>query len=180
MREIVHIQGGQAGNQIGAKFWEVISDEHGVDPTGTYHGKIRCAQPPQSSARSPLTRGRSRGREGASLGCALRRICDGGEVKNLSRGPTALTFCHSSRVLRRRLRPPARAHQCVLQRGHWRALRAARHPHGPRAGNHGLRARRPLRPALPPGQLRLRPDRRRQQLGQGPLHRGCRADRLRA
>ena len=34
MREIVHIQGGQCGNQIGAKFWEVISDEHGVDPTG--------------------------------------------------------------------------------------------------------------------------------------------------
>ncbi|KAH8059091.1 hypothetical protein JL722_5645 [Aureococcus anophagefferens] len=32
MREIVHIQGGQCGNQIGAKFWEVISDEHGVDP----------------------------------------------------------------------------------------------------------------------------------------------------
>ena len=30
MREIVHIQGGQCGNQIGAKFWEVISDEHGV------------------------------------------------------------------------------------------------------------------------------------------------------
>uniref|UniRef100_A0A8D2EUE4 Tubulin/FtsZ GTPase domain-containing protein n=1 Tax=Theropithecus gelada TaxID=9565 RepID=A0A8D2EUE4_THEGE len=27
MREIVHIQ-----------FWEVISDEHGVDPTITYHG----------------------------------------------------------------------------------------------------------------------------------------------
>ena len=34
MREIVHLQGGQCGNQIGAKFWEVISDEHGVDPTG--------------------------------------------------------------------------------------------------------------------------------------------------
>lgn len=29
MREIVHLQGGQCGNQIGAKFWEVISDEHG-------------------------------------------------------------------------------------------------------------------------------------------------------
>ncbi|KAK5910698.1 hypothetical protein CgunFtcFv8_004937 [Champsocephalus gunnari] len=29
---------GQCGNQIGAKFWEVISDEHGIDPTGTYHG----------------------------------------------------------------------------------------------------------------------------------------------
>jgi tubulin beta len=36
--EIVHVQGGQCGNQIGAKFWEVISDEHGIDPTGTYHG----------------------------------------------------------------------------------------------------------------------------------------------
>ena len=28
----------RAGNQIGSKFWEVISDEHGIDPTGTYHG----------------------------------------------------------------------------------------------------------------------------------------------
>ena len=27
MREIVHVQAGQCGNQIGAKFWEVISDE---------------------------------------------------------------------------------------------------------------------------------------------------------
>ena len=26
MREIVHIQGGQCGNQIGAKFWEVRCD----------------------------------------------------------------------------------------------------------------------------------------------------------
>ena len=38
MRELVHVQAGQCGNQIGAKFWEVISDEHGIDPTGTYHG----------------------------------------------------------------------------------------------------------------------------------------------
>jgi len=38
MREIVHLQTGQCGNQIGAKFWEVISDEHGIDPTGTFHG----------------------------------------------------------------------------------------------------------------------------------------------
>ena len=38
MREIVHLQVGQCGNQIGAKFWEVISDEHGLDPTGTYQG----------------------------------------------------------------------------------------------------------------------------------------------
>ena len=30
MREIVAIQAGQCGNQIGAKFWEVVSDEHGA------------------------------------------------------------------------------------------------------------------------------------------------------
>merc|ERR1712083_997281 len=38
MREIVHIQAGQCCNQIGAKFWEIISDEHGIDPTGSYTG----------------------------------------------------------------------------------------------------------------------------------------------
>ena len=32
------MQGGQCGNQIGAKFWEVISDEYGIDPTEAYHG----------------------------------------------------------------------------------------------------------------------------------------------
>ncbi|XP_048005851.1 tubulin beta chain-like [Leguminivora glycinivorella] len=38
MREIVHVQIGRCGNQIGSKFWEVISDEHGIDPSGEYHG----------------------------------------------------------------------------------------------------------------------------------------------
>ncbi|CAI9301929.1 unnamed protein product [Lactuca saligna] len=38
MREILNIQGGQCGNQIGAKFWEVICDEHGIDPSGQYNG----------------------------------------------------------------------------------------------------------------------------------------------
>ncbi|KAF9100713.1 Tubulin beta-4B chain, partial [Mortierella sp. GBA35] len=38
MREIVHLQTGQCGNQIGGKFWEVISDEHGIDNTGVYRG----------------------------------------------------------------------------------------------------------------------------------------------
>ena len=38
MREIVCIQAGQCGNQIGSKFWEVISDEHGIQPGGTYKG----------------------------------------------------------------------------------------------------------------------------------------------
>ncbi|CAD8141138.1 unnamed protein product [Paramecium pentaurelia] len=38
MREIVHLTGGQCGNQIGSKFWEIILNEHGFDQTGTYHG----------------------------------------------------------------------------------------------------------------------------------------------
>ncbi|XP_044379683.1 uncharacterized protein [Triticum aestivum] len=51
--------------------------------------------------------------------------------------------------------------------------------HGSRARHHGLRAQGDLRPDLPPRQLCLRPVRRRQQLGQGPLHRGRGAHRLR-
>ena len=38
MREIVYVQGGQCGNQIGAKILGSYLCEHGVDPTGTYHG----------------------------------------------------------------------------------------------------------------------------------------------
>ncbi|EAW88505.1 hCG1747788 [Homo sapiens] len=38
MREIAFTQTGQCGNQIGAKFWEVNSDEHAIDSAGTYHG----------------------------------------------------------------------------------------------------------------------------------------------
>ncbi|RWR79778.1 tubulin beta chain [Cinnamomum micranthum f. kanehirae] len=38
MREILHVQGGQCGNQIGSKFWEVVCDEHGIDSTGRYTG----------------------------------------------------------------------------------------------------------------------------------------------
>jgi len=38
-REIVCIAGGQCGNQIGAKFWEVICVEHGIDKTGEYIGE---------------------------------------------------------------------------------------------------------------------------------------------
>ena len=38
MREIVHIQAGQCGNQIGSKFWEVVCGEHGINPTGEYTG----------------------------------------------------------------------------------------------------------------------------------------------
>ena len=37
MREIVHIQCGQCGNKIGSKFWEAVTEEHGIDPTGSCH-----------------------------------------------------------------------------------------------------------------------------------------------
>jgi len=38
-REIVCIAGGQCGNQIGAKFWEVICGEHGIASSGEYEGE---------------------------------------------------------------------------------------------------------------------------------------------
>uniref|UniRef100_A0A1I7Y6M4 Tubulin beta chain n=1 Tax=Steinernema glaseri TaxID=37863 RepID=A0A1I7Y6M4_9BILA len=38
MREIIHLQVGQCGNQIGSKFWEVISEEHGIEADGSYKG----------------------------------------------------------------------------------------------------------------------------------------------
>ena len=38
MREIVHIQAGQCGNQIGTTFWEIISGEHGICETGEIYG----------------------------------------------------------------------------------------------------------------------------------------------
>ena len=52
---IVHLQVGQCGNQVdrqnpdlvcftltlkvGTKFWEIISDEHGIDPDGQFRGE---------------------------------------------------------------------------------------------------------------------------------------------
>ncbi|KII64252.1 Tubulin beta-2 chain [Thelohanellus kitauei] len=38
MREIVHLQVGQCGNQIGTKFWETILGEHGLKCDGSYCG----------------------------------------------------------------------------------------------------------------------------------------------
>ena len=37
MREIVHIQAGQCGNQIGAKFWEVRYKKQ-------HHNRMKCAR----------------------------------------------------------------------------------------------------------------------------------------
>ncbi|WFC99010.1 Tubulin beta chain (Beta tubulin) [Malassezia yamatoensis] len=44
MREIVHLQTGQCGNQVGSKFWEVLSEEHAIDGHGNYYGDNRHLQ----------------------------------------------------------------------------------------------------------------------------------------
>ena len=68
MRELVAIQGGQCGNQIGAKFWEVVSDEHGIgaprprrplpSPPPSHHSPtLTVPHPPQGMrAHPPLRR----------------------------------------------------------------------------------------------------------------------------
>ncbi|KAF9055203.1 beta-tubulin 2 tubb2 [Hymenopellis radicata] len=38
MREIINLQVGQAGNQVGASFWEMLLAEHGIDETGAHQG----------------------------------------------------------------------------------------------------------------------------------------------
>ncbi|KAJ1848945.1 Tubulin beta-5 chain, partial [Coemansia sp. RSA 486] len=38
MREIIHIQTGQCGNQIGTKFWETIATEHSIGMNGQWNG----------------------------------------------------------------------------------------------------------------------------------------------
>lgn len=40
VREIVHLQVGQCGNQIGNIFWNTTCDEHHLDPRGYF----RCNQ----------------------------------------------------------------------------------------------------------------------------------------
>jgi len=38
MREIIHLQVGQCGNQMGVSFWESICEEHGINSEGQYEG----------------------------------------------------------------------------------------------------------------------------------------------
>jgi tubulin beta len=39
MREIITIQAGQCGNQIGHQLWEMVSGEHSIDASGHYNGQ---------------------------------------------------------------------------------------------------------------------------------------------
>lgn len=43
-RSIVSLQVGQCGNQVGAKFWECISHEHGIDIDGAFAGDNKRQQ----------------------------------------------------------------------------------------------------------------------------------------
>jgi tubulin beta len=38
MREIINVQVGQCGNQVGSRFWQNISQEHSILPSGQYIG----------------------------------------------------------------------------------------------------------------------------------------------
>ncbi|BFU20266.1 tubulin family protein [Entamoeba histolytica HM-1:IMSS-B] len=38
MREIICLQIGQCGNQVGEKFWDIIGQEHGLSPDGIFNG----------------------------------------------------------------------------------------------------------------------------------------------
>ena len=40
MREIIALQIGQCGNQVGEQFWDTISQEHGLSPDGTFSGNV--------------------------------------------------------------------------------------------------------------------------------------------
>jgi tubulin beta len=40
LREIFHTQAGQCGNQMGAKYWEVACDEHGIGGNDAQLGRI--------------------------------------------------------------------------------------------------------------------------------------------
>ncbi|KAK6851454.1 Beta-1 and beta-2 tubulin [Apiospora arundinis] len=40
MHEIIHLQVGNCGNQIGTRFWENVIGEHGLDSDGLYRGTI--------------------------------------------------------------------------------------------------------------------------------------------
>jgi tubulin beta len=38
MREVISVQVGGCGNQVGSRFWQTISQEHSILPSGQYIG----------------------------------------------------------------------------------------------------------------------------------------------
>lgn len=67
MAEIIHIQVGQCGNQIGEKFWESILAEHGIDHGGYYRG----SKPANDLGRSRVYFNETERGRGAAEGAAV-------------------------------------------------------------------------------------------------------------
>ena len=125
MREIVHLQAGQCGNQIGAKV----------------SGK-EAAPPPFTSAQlsSQFTLYLTN-----FLPLSYRFSVLGGYLRRTRYRPNG--------HLPRRLWPPVRENQCLLQRGHGWKVRTTSRVGWLGAGNYGLRAVWPVRTDIPPGQF---------------------------
>ena len=109
------------------QFWEVVSDEHGVDPTGTYHGD------------SDIQLARLNGYFNEATGGEQQALC---------------CPCTCSREMKSKHSESAKGKQqqgadMYLLLPH-RPLCAPCHPDGPGAWNHGLGPLRPLWPDLPP------------------------------
>jgi hypothetical protein len=66
LREALHMQAGQCDSQRGIKFWEVVSDEHGIGGGGDYYGdrdaQLNCANALYHEARPKRSHPWSRGR----------------------------------------------------------------------------------------------------------------------
>lgn len=146
MREIAHLQAGQCGNQIGAKVFFVNVILPYLFLPSSYPIFLLTflffSFPPLPL--SPRT----------VLGGDLRRA-----------------RYRSNRHLPRRLRSPAGTHKRLLQRSVGREVRSKSDPGRLGAGDDGRGTLRPVRPDISAGQFRFRAERRREQLGQRPLHR---------
>ena len=64
-----------------AQFWEVVSDEHGVDPTGTYHGDSDLQLERINVYFNEATGGRQ-GSLACCVVCAWRRLLVSGLLKD--------------------------------------------------------------------------------------------------
>lgn len=89
MREIIQLQVGQCGNQIGTKFWGTLLSEHDLDPTGATLPSSRS--PPPSAFFSELAPGKFRPR-------AILVDLDPGIVDAVLSGPLGKLFPQSAAI----------------------------------------------------------------------------------
>jgi tubulin beta len=85
MREIIHIQAGQCGNQIGEAFFKVINAEHGLDGGGVWAGKN-----PEEAER--LNVYYTEGQSGKNVPRALLVDLEPGVIEAIKAGPLGKLF----------------------------------------------------------------------------------------